>query len=138
MLNDECTVYSLFKRKVIYSSACDSVLALEPLLVRTHFQELSCSLIIQGHRSYLWDGDVGLEALDFHIIWFDGQVCLAMGDVEGARGRALCLGQLVLLLACLALCESRSKTVGHQSLGSKDSFNSLLNWVNDFVKSQNN
>lgn len=51
-----------------------------------------------------------MEALDFHIIWFDRQVCLAMGDVEGARGRALGLGQLVLLLACLALCESGPKS----------------------------
>ena len=59
---------------------------------------------MQGHGSYLGDGDVGLEALDFHIIRLDGQVCLAVGNVEGSRGRALCLGQLVLLLACLALC----------------------------------
>lgn len=59
--------------------------------------------------SYLGDGDVGLEALDFHIVWFDRQVGLAMGDVQGAGGRALRLGQLVLLLACLALCGSRSK-----------------------------
>lgn len=66
-------------------------------------------LIIQGQGSYLGNGDVGLEALDFHIIWFDGQVCLAMRDVEGARGRALSLGQLMLLLACLALCESGPK-----------------------------
>lgn len=55
-----------------------------------------------------------MEALDFHIIWFDRQVCLAMGDVEGTRGRALCLGQFVVLLACLALF--RCKTVEHQSL----------------------
>lgn len=61
-------------------------------------------VIIWGHGSHLGDGDIGLEALDFHIIWFDGQVCLALGDVEGGWGCTLCLGQLVLLLPCLALC----------------------------------
>lgn len=115
--NTECTVHPLFKCEVIYSS--DFVCALEPLLVRAHFQEHSWSLIIRGHGSHLGDGDVGLEALDFHIIWFDRQVCLAVGDVEGTRGRALCLGQLVLLLACLALCGSRLKNSGYQLLASK-------------------
>lgn len=62
------------------------------LNLRVQFEEHCWPLIIRGHGSYLGDGDVGLEALDFHIIWFDGQVCLAMGDVEGAGGRALCLG----------------------------------------------
>lgn len=85
------------------------------LLARAHWWPL----IIRGHGSHLGDGDVGLEALDFHIIWFDGQVCLAMGDVEGAGGRALCLGQLVLLLACLALCGCKFKTGGHPSLGNR-------------------
>lgn len=60
-----------------------------------------------------------MEALDFHIIWFDRQVCLAMGDVEGARGRALGLGQLVLLLACLALCESGPKELDIGTLATK-------------------
>ena len=66
-----------------------------------------------------------MEALDFHIIWFDGQVRLAMGDVDGGRGRALCLGQLVLLLAYLALCGSSPKTVRHQSQGRKVGFNAI-------------
>lgn len=104
------------------------MLALEPLLVRAH---CCWPLIIWGHGSYLGDGDVGLEALDFHIIWFDGQVCLAMGDVERARGRALCLGQLVVLLACLALCGVR--TVRHQSFGTKATFETGRQTV---VKSQ--
>lgn len=115
----EHVVYLLFKCKVIYSNTHDSVLALEPLLVRAQFEESCWPLIIQGHGSYLGDGDVGLEALDFHIIWFDRQVCLAMGHVEGARGRALCLGQLVLRLACLALCGPRPKIVGNQLLGNQ-------------------
>lgn len=88
---------------------------LEALLARAHWWPL----IIRGHGSHLGDGDVGLETLDFHIIWFDGQVCLAMGDVEGAGGHALCLGQLVLLLACLALCGCKFKTGGHPSLGNR-------------------
>lgn len=96
------------------------MLALRPSLVRPQSEERCRPLIIWGHGRYLGDGDVGLQALDFHIIWFDRQVCLTMGDVEGARGRALRLGQLVLLLACLALCRSRSKTVGHQSVGLKE------------------
>lgn len=66
-------------------------------------------LIIRGHGSHLGDGHVGLEALDFHIIRLDGQVGLAVGHVDGAGGRALRLGQLVLLLACLALRGSRKK-----------------------------
>lgn len=99
---------------MIYSNPHGSVLALELLLVRVQIEEHCWPLIIRGHGSHLRDGDVGLKALDFHIIRFDGQVCLAMGHVDGARGRALRLGQLVLLLACLALCGSRSKTEGHQ------------------------
>lgn len=113
------------KCQVTYSNAHDFVLALEPFLVRAHFEECWWPLIIQGHGSYLRDGDVGLEALDFHIIWFDGQVCLAMGNVEGTRGRALCLGQFVLLLACLALF--RCKTVGHQLLGNEATYK-LWSW----------
>lgn len=104
--------------KVIYSDETHDS-GLEALLVRAHWWPL----IIRGHGSHLGDGDVGLEALDFHIIRFDGQVCLAMGDVERAGGRALCLGQLVLLLACLALCGCKFKTVGHQSLGNRVTFN---------------
>lgn len=42
-----------------------------------------------------------------------------MGDVEGARGRALGLGQLVLLLACLALCESGPKELDIGTLATK-------------------
>lgn len=90
----------------------DSVLALAALLARAHWWPL---IIWGGHGSHLGDGDVGLEALDFHIIRFDGQVCLAMGDVMGGGGRALGLGQLLLLLARLTLCEFIFKTAEHQS-----------------------
>lgn len=91
----------------------DSVLALAALLARAHWWPL----IIWGggHGSHLGDGDVGLEALDFHIIRFDGQVRLAMGDVMGGGGRALGLGQLLLLLARLTLREFIFKTAEHQS-----------------------
>lgn len=123
---------------VKWSTAAISCLLLNLFLVRAHFQEHSWSLIIRGHGSHLGDGDVGLEALDFHIIWFDRQVCLAVRDVEGARGRALCLGQLVLLLACLALCGSRLKNSGISVTAQQSpSFDLLLNWVDDFIKSQN-
>lgn len=71
-------------------------------------------IIWGGHGSHLGDGDVGLEALDFHIIRFDRQVCLALGHVLGGWGHALSLGQLLLLLASLTLCEFIFKTVEKQ------------------------
>lgn len=73
-------------------------------------------IIWGGHGSHLGDGDVGLEALDFHIIRFDRQVRLALGHVLGGRGRALGLGQLLLLLACLTLCKFIFKTVGKTAM----------------------
>lgn len=111
---------------MIYGNAQYSVLASKSLLVRAHFEHC-WPLVNLGHGSYLGDGDVGLEALDFHIIWFDGQVCLAMRDVEGARGRALCLGQLVLLLACLAL-DTKPKQ-SQSATGSQSHFKSEADLV---------
>lgn len=73
-------------------------------------------IIWGGHGSHLGDGDIGLEALDFHIIRFDGQVRLALGHVLGGWGRALGLGQLLLLLACLTLCKFIFKTVGEAAM----------------------
>lgn len=73
-------------------------------------------IIWGGHGSHLGDGDVGLEALDFHIIRFDRQVRLALGHVLGGRGRALGLGQLLLLLACLTLCKFIFKTAGETAM----------------------
>lgn len=54
-----------------------------------------------------------MEALDFHIIRFDGQVCRAMGDVDRGGIRDLCLGQLRLLLPCLALCGGPESVHSH-------------------------
>lgn len=74
-------------------------------------------IIWGGHGSHLGDGDVGLEALDFHIIRFDRQVRLALGHVLGGRGRALGLGQLLLLLARLTLRKLIFKTAGQTAAG---------------------
>ena len=85
-----------------------------PLVVAAQPEQRRRASLFGVRGSYLGDGHVGLEALDLHVVGFDGQVGLARGDVQGTRGRALRLGQLVLLLACLALRGSQKQDISHR------------------------